>query len=157
MEYSKGMGNREVSATAAQYHSDDDIRILNMISWKNINHPLFFGGGIVKKKFYPDPFSSAVPMYKPGETTPVYVVTRGYFSSIRPGVGPVGAQRSGAKAPEDDRLFLNVNPTTLIFFPERQVARLAEGQRESGLGWRSGIRNTRGDYWASSHIQRRST
>jgi len=117
MEYSKGMGNRQVSATVAQYHSDDDIRILNMISWKNINNLLFFGGGIVKKTFYPDPFSSAVPMYKPGETTPVYVVTRGYFSSIRPGVGPVGAQRSGAKAPEDDRLFLNVKPTTLTFFP----------------------------------------
>ncbi|XMA08884.1 hypothetical protein WAI453_001675 [Rhynchosporium graminicola] len=64
-----------------------------MVSWKSINHLSFFGGGIVGKKFYPDASSSTIPFYKSGLSTalpgtnPVYRLSRGYFSSVRPGIG----------------------------------------------------------------------
>ncbi|KAL2075034.1 hypothetical protein VTL71DRAFT_8814 [Oculimacula yallundae] len=110
-KFVKNMGNRQVPTDLANYNLDDDVRILNMVSWKNINDPLVFGGGIVGKKFYPDPFRSNTALYSGGGltgTTPVYVLSRGFFSSIRPGIGDT-AERG---------LFLNVNPTTSAFFPD---------------------------------------
>ncbi|CZR67285.1 uncharacterized protein PAC_17184 [Phialocephala subalpina] len=65
--------------TVAGYFPDEDIRALNVVTWKNINNPDVFSGGVNGKKFYPDLFSQARPLTL--NQTKVYILSRGYFSS----------------------------------------------------------------------------
>ena len=88
--------------TDPTYLPDDDLRILNIISWKNISQDDIFGGGRSGKKFYPTPpaFSSAHMI--PNNANPVYILCKGFFTSMRPGAGS---------------LLLNINPVTTAFYP----------------------------------------
>jgi hypothetical protein len=101
--------NGKVPTRPKDYFPDNDIRILNMISWSLVNDASF-DGGRVGKKFYPtqqDPrYSGGCPVKKtPGHgQRPVvlYDIKTGFFSSMRP---------------SHNDLLLNVNSTTSAFYP----------------------------------------
>ena len=85
-----------------QYFPDEDLRIMNLVSWCRINKPKW-AGQIVGKKFFP---TKQNPDYSGGikgqdKITDIYSIRTGFFTSMRPGKG---------------QLLLNVNPSTLAFF-----------------------------------------
>lgn len=82
------------------YLPDEDLKILNAVSWRNINDSLHFGGGRVGKKFYPGPFPDAIRLAK--NSPLVYAISTGFFTSMRPGTNSI---------------LLNANPTTSAFSP----------------------------------------
>lgn len=97
-------------AINASYLPEEDLRILNLVSWANINGSLF-SGGRVGKKFYPEPFRNAKMLGRDSQgravstdknTNAWYVLSIGFFTSMRPGTGSI---------------LLNVNPTTSAFYP----------------------------------------
>ncbi|KAL2061612.1 hypothetical protein VTL71DRAFT_6989 [Oculimacula yallundae] len=83
------------------YVSVEQLRALNIISWKRINENSF-QGGLVGKKFYPsellDKAEEAANKLNP---TKCFMIRKGFYSSMRPGVGSV---------------LLNVNTTTSAFY-----------------------------------------
>ena len=98
------------SKAPENYHPDEDIRILNLISWASVNDGSF-GGGRVGKKSYEskqNPKYSGTCPYKKrlegGEEAPVplYNIKTGFFTSMRPSY---------------TGLLLNVNSTTSAFYP----------------------------------------
>lgn len=87
---------------------DEDLKALNILSWKFIYESASFGR--VGNKFYPmDPKyltggengSDAQDFNVEQETGPIYQIRTGFFSSMRPAVG---------------QLLLNVNATATAFF-----------------------------------------
>lgn len=101
-------------AAANGYLPDEELKALNIVSWRSIFKDTF-AGGRVGKKFFPDtPFSDARYDSKKDQKLVVlrnhggnrgdvvYYAIAGYFTSMRPGIGSV---------------FLNVNATTSAFFP----------------------------------------
>jgi hypothetical protein len=90
-----GYRNNLTVIQLGNYHPDQEIRNLNVLSWYHINDDRTFIGGRSGKKFYSGQFQGGSLL---GE---LYVVHRGIFSSMRPG---------------RDSLLLNINPATTAFF-----------------------------------------
>lgn len=98
--------NAHVNAKSPKFmvNPENDLKALNIISWKNINDTSF-NGGRVDKKFYP---SSLAP-YDPPESEEAkvwkncYVIRHGFFSSMRPG---------------ESSILLNVNTVTTTFYSD---------------------------------------
>lgn len=85
---------------------ENDLKALNIISWKHINDAAF-DGGRVDKRFYP----SSLPPYNPRSKESqawkdLYVIRHGFFSSMRPGEGSI---------------LLNVNTVTTVFYADLTV------------------------------------
>ncbi|PBP24089.1 QDE2 protein, partial [Diplocarpon rosae] len=78
---------------------EDLLKLLNIISWKNITKPNS-GVGRVGNKFYPEDQQSAAEKCKKFSPPERYFVRHGFFSSMRPGNGSV---------------YLNVNTVTTAF------------------------------------------
>ncbi|KAF5868778.1 putative argonaute-like protein [Botrytis fragariae] len=106
-------------------HPEEELKFLNMISWKKVNSPQYEGGR-VGKKFFPRSFvvddeewmskqrfkqRKTVLRFKDNDTAPLYRINRGFFSSMRPGQGSV---------------LLNVNVTTSAFFSPINLAKWIE-------------------------------
>lgn len=112
------------------YYPEEDLRILNLISWKNINvREPKWRGGLVGNTFFPETQVKGSSLELPYSLTPaagakqlkdwksdpekfiqanaqkpkVYLVKTGFFTSVRPGNGSV---------------LLNVNASTSVFYPE---------------------------------------
>ncbi|KAG4441773.1 hypothetical protein IFR05_002764 [Cadophora sp. M221] len=96
----KGLLNH-VNGKDDEYVPVDQLRALNIISWKLINEHSF-DGGLVGKKFYP---SSLLNMVEEAANLAVpdkpFMIVKGFYSSMRPGEGSV---------------LLNVNTTTSAFY-----------------------------------------
>ncbi|TGO08888.1 hypothetical protein BTUL_0187g00070 [Botrytis tulipae] len=105
-------------------HPEEELKFLNMISWKKVNSPQYEGGR-VGKKFYPHSFvaddkewmsqkrmkEQKDPTLSFKDEVPLYQIHRGFFSSMRPGQGSV---------------LLNVNVTTSAFFSPINLAKWIE-------------------------------
>jgi len=74
-----------------------ELKALNIISWKRINNPNLFSGGLNGKKFYPEELVTA----EESKTDHLYFIRKGFFSSMRPG---------------ENSILLNVNPATSAFY-----------------------------------------
>lgn len=92
-------GQRDVN-----YFPDEDLRALNILSWKTINEN--WSGGRILNKFYP-PSGDALLQRYCGDYSEYWIRT-GFFSSMRPGKGS---------------LLLNVNTTTSAFYPVTNLQR----------------------------------
>ncbi|KAH7314219.1 Piwi domain-containing protein [Rhexocercosporidium sp. MPI-PUGE-AT-0058] len=92
---------KHVDGKDDEYVSVDQLRALNIISWKRINDHSF-NGGLVGKKFYPASLLN-IQEEKANLASPEkpFMIRKGFYSSMRPGVGSV---------------LLNVNTTTSAFF-----------------------------------------
>ncbi|TGO53459.1 hypothetical protein BOTNAR_0295g00060 [Botryotinia narcissicola] len=102
------------------YHPEEELKFLNIISWKKVYSPQYEGGR-VGKKFYPHSFVADDERWMSQKRTneqadltlrfedrvPLYQIHRGFFSSMRPGQGSV---------------LLNVNVTTSAFFSPINLA-----------------------------------
>ncbi|KAF7867569.1 uncharacterized protein EAF02_009760 [Botrytis sinoallii] len=112
-------------------HPEQELKFLNIISWKKVNSPQYEGGR-VGKKFYPHSFVAddkewmskqrlkqrkTVLCFKDNDNVPLYQIHRGFFSSIRPGKGSI---------------LLNVNVTTSAFF---SPINLAEWIKSNPKSW----------------------
>jgi len=82
------------------YSPDEDLKILNIISWTRVNHPTWQGGR-VGKKLYPSSQLSRWSGNLPEAGRTIYVLRTGFFTSVRPGI---------------NSLLLNINTTTSAFF-----------------------------------------
>ncbi|TGO33935.1 hypothetical protein BHYA_0220g00100 [Botrytis hyacinthi] len=105
-------------------HAEEELKFLNIISWKKVNSPQYEGGR-VGKKFYPHSFvadderwmsqkrtnEQKDPTLRFKDKVPLYQIHRGFFSSMRPGQGSV---------------LLNVNVTTSAFFSPINLAKWIE-------------------------------
>ncbi|TGO86607.1 hypothetical protein BPOR_0290g00070 [Botrytis porri] len=83
-------------------HPEEELKFLNIISWKKVNSPQYEGGR-VGKKFYPHSFMAddersmsqrrtneqKDPSLRFKDKVPLYQIHRGFFSSMRPGKGSV--------------------------------------------------------------------
>ena len=90
-----GYRNTLTATQLGDYHPDQEIRNLNVLSWYHINNDRTFIGGRSGKKFYSGQFQGGSVL------DGLYFVHRGIFSSMRPG---------------RDSLLLNINPATTAFF-----------------------------------------
>jgi hypothetical protein len=90
-----GYRNTLNATQLGNYHPDQEIRNLNVLSWYHINDDRTFIGGRSGKKFYSGQFPAGSLLGG------LYFVHRGIFSSMRPG---------------RDSLLLNINPATTAFF-----------------------------------------
>jgi len=79
------------------YHPDQDLQALNIISWHGINAPAWGGTRVGKMFFPPDGPSQTIPA---GGTGVIYDLKTGFFTSMRPA---------------DGQLLLNVSTTTSAF------------------------------------------
>lgn len=88
------------SARDPNYFPDEDLRILNIISWGKILHTQFQGGR-VGNKFFPDEQREKYSgqLFEGGSL--VYNIRTGFFTSMRPGI---------------NKLLLNVNSATSAFY-----------------------------------------
>ncbi|KAA8564202.1 hypothetical protein EYC84_011148 [Monilinia fructicola] len=84
--------------SAADYLPNEDLKALNIISWKNINSDSFRGGRR-GNKFYPESLLNAAQ--EANRDGRCYMIRTGFFSSMRPG---------------QDSVLLNVNTTTSAFY-----------------------------------------
>jgi hypothetical protein len=86
------------NSISKDYRPDEDLRILNLISWRNINEREW-NGGRVGSKFYPADQESKALYGRDNDI--LYNLRVGFFSSMRPAHGS---------------LLLNINSTTSAFF-----------------------------------------
>jgi len=97
--------NNPAAAPINGYLPDEDLKILNILSWKHILDRAAPLGRVrtVGKKFYPEWNPDATLSLDPRNAREVvYNVRNGFFSSMRPGAGS---------------LLLNVNSTSTAFYP----------------------------------------
>ncbi|KAM0125610.1 hypothetical protein ACHAO1_010533 [Botrytis cinerea] len=124
----KALMDHVKSMNAPLDHPEDELKFLNIISWKKVNSPQYEGGR-VGKKFYPHSFvaddeewmskqrvkraeqGDILLIFKDDDKAPLYQIHRGFFSSMRPGKGSI---------------FLNVNVTTSAFFSPINLAKWIE-------------------------------
>ncbi|KAB8292552.1 hypothetical protein EYC80_008261 [Monilinia laxa] len=109
--------------SAADYLPNEDLKALNIISWKNINSDLFQGGRR-GNKFYPE--SLLDPVQEDGKNGRLYMIRTGFFSSVRPG---------------EDSVLLNVNTTTSAFYSPILLSKWIELERNGRLFDRSDLQN----------------
>lgn len=122
---------KATSNPSRDYLPDDDIRALNVVSWKKINDPSWKGGQ-VGNKFYPEglwreeleeneSLRERDKMVRYKRDIGRYWLATGFFTSIRPG---------------QNSLFLNVNVTTSAFYAETDVQKWIDGEkRDKGKGF----------------------
>ncbi|KAF7901748.1 uncharacterized protein EAF01_007047 [Botrytis porri] len=96
-----------MSSSDSSFLPDADLRMLNIISWFQINgydqqHPPIFDGFRVGNRFYPA-VGGVIPDHKiPSAHETIFLIRTGFFTSMRPAIGSV---------------LLNVNTVTSAFFP----------------------------------------
>lgn len=95
------------------YYPESDLRSLNVVVWKQINHG--FNGGRAGKKFYP----TGTPYPLGDKKSPTFQIHRGYFTSVRPG---------------SESILLNINPATTAFFPEANLQKWINVRWPNGGG-----------------------
>ncbi|ESZ91812.1 hypothetical protein SBOR_7807 [Sclerotinia borealis F-4128] len=116
-------------------HPEEELKFLNIISWKKINSP-GYAGGRVGKKFYPQSFVADIERmmsYKRGKRAsgfrdsdvPLYQIRRGFFSSIRPGKGSI---------------LLNINLATSAFFSPINLARWIKSNEAAESDFRRALK-----------------
>ncbi|KAF7857920.1 hypothetical protein EAF04_009277 [Stromatinia cepivora] len=98
------------SESAAGYFPNEDLKALNIISWKNINSSIF-NGGRRGNKFYPAEILDSGQESQKNDRP--YMIRKGFFSSVRPG---------------QDSVLLNVNTTTSAFYSPILLSRWIELQ-----------------------------
>lgn len=87
-----------VNSGGFHYHPDDDLKALNIISWKEINAP-GFNGGRHGAKFYPSELAANENVAQHNRN--LYMIRDGFFTSMRPG---------------QESVLLNVNVVTSAFY-----------------------------------------
>ncbi|KAI9651394.1 hypothetical protein NHQ30_001436 [Ciborinia camelliae] len=119
-------------------HPEEELKFLNIISWKKINSPEY-AGGRVGKKFYPDSFVAADnawisetrsdPSFGFNDNAvPLYQIRRGFFSSMRPGKGSV---------------LLNINLAISAFFSPIKLSEWIRSNRNAEGGFRRALKGVR--------------
>ncbi|KAF7879476.1 hypothetical protein EAF04_000672 [Stromatinia cepivora] len=96
-----------VASNTSSFVPDAELRMMNIISWFNINgyngqNVALFDGFRVGKRFYPAVGGVFPSRQVPKVGKPKFLIKTGFFTSMRPAVGSV---------------LLNVNTATSAFFP----------------------------------------